>query len=644
MRKKFFKTLMALALSCSFISMSTACKPQEEITNPQEEKIEIFKDTATIFVENKTSDYVIVIPENATPTEKYAAKELNKYLKQATDVELSVVSDVDKRLDSEKKYISIGDTQIYKDSGMTVGYEELNRDGYKIKRYGNTVVINALKDVGVLYGVYGFLEGQFNMEAYAGDEVYIEKTDKSYIKDFDWVNAPDFEGRETDGRLATDPYTASLLKMRTGSMSAQHYGADKEFVPNSSESFRIVIDPDIYQESHPEWFEKTSIQLCLTADGIVEETAARGISMLEESPDATYFNMSQGDGNGYCTCDNCKKEIAQYKTSGYIIRFMNKVINIIEEWHQEKCPDRLIRYSTFAYAAGLQPPVYLKENGEYEPLDPSVVPHPELYVRLTTMYACRSHCIDDSTCPHNEEYYQIFEGWNAICDNFTVYDYCANYDYYLSFYNNTGTLQSLLQYYKSIGLVAAGFQNTTGNKIKSLGVLENYLLGKLMWNTDENVNDLISNFMTNYYKDAAPYMMEYFNLMKGHFYIADANRKGGVHQMIYNGAASYLGTAEVWTRPVLEKAMDYIEQAMAVAEENTDQGLREKLKNRILEESVCVRYMIARNYSSYYTIENTTYLDFIETFERDAKEVGVLATSEKGSLSDFMTQLRKELN
>lgn len=611
---------------------------------PEEEKAERFEDTSTVFVENKHSDYIIVIPENATPTDKYAANELNKYLKQATSVELAVETDVDKSFEATKKYISIGDTQIYQDSGMTVEYEELNRDGYKIKTYGNTVVINALQDVGVLYGVYGFLEGQFNWEAYAGDEIYIEKKDKSYVKNFDWVNAPDFEGRETDGRLAVEPYSASVLKFRTDSMSAKYYGPTADYVPNSSESFREVIDPHIYQESHPEWFEKTMIQLCLTADGIVEETAARGISMLEENPSATYFNMSQGDGNGYCTCDNCKAEIAKYKTSGYIVRFMNKVIAIMEEWHQQNCPDRLIRYSTFAYQAGLTPPVELNERGQYVPLDRSVIPHEKLYIRLTTMYACRSHRVDDASCSHNAEYYQVYEGWKSICKNFTIYDYCANYDYYLSFYNNTGTLQSNLQYYKDMGLVSVGYQNTTGNKIKSMGVLENYLLGKLMWNVDENVNDLISNFMTNYYKEAAPYMTKYFNFMKGYMALADANRKGGVHQMIFNGSCSYLGTAEVWTSPVLEQAKQYIDQAMAAAEKIEDISIRNKITNRILEESVCIRYMIARNYSSYYVVEGTTYLSFIESFESDAKKIGVSAVGERESLSDFMTKLRNKLN
>lgn len=649
MRKRFCKTLVTLILSCSLISMSTACNHSNSNEggmnpDPSEEKVERFKDTTTVFVENKNSDYVIVIPENATPTDEYAANELNKYLKQATDVELTVESDAGKSFDRTQKYISIGDTQIYDDCGMTLEYTELNRDGYKIKTYGNTVVINALYDVGVLYGVYGFLEGQFNWEAYAGDEIYIEKTDKSYIKDFDWVNAPDFEGRETDGRLASDPYTASVLKLRNGAMSAQYFGAEKEFVPNNSESFRTVIDPDIYQESHPEWFEKTKIQLCLTAAGIVEETAKRGIEMLTQNPSATYFNMSQGDGNGYCTCDVCKAEIAKYKTSGYIIRFMNKVIDIMEKWHEENCPDRLIRYSTFAYQAGLHPPVALNDQGKYVPVDDSVVPHPKLYIRLTTMYACRSHRVDDPNCSHNSEYYQIYEGWNEICNNFTIYDYCANYDYFLSFYNNTGTLQSNLQYYKSIGLVQAGYQNTTGGKIKSMGVLENYLLGKLMWNVDENVNDLIKNFMTNYYKDAAPYMIEYFNFMKGYFAIADANRKGGVHQMIYNGSCPYLGTAEVWTRPVLEKAMLYIDQAMDVADSIEDFSIRNKVKNRVLEESVCVRYMIARNYSSYYIIDGATYLNFIDSFENDAKKIGANAVGEKESLSDFMTKLRAKLN
>ena len=650
MRKKIIKKLWTIALAISLTFTFVSCQsPSEEssgVVNPPP-AVEKFKDTSTIFVENQKSDYDIIVAEDASEPELYAAKELKKYVKEATGVELAIVTDAGKDFDKNKKYISVGDTKIFDNSGMTVSYEELNRDGYKIKTFGNTVVINAFQDIGVIYGVYGFLTAQFNWEAYAGDEIYFEKTDKAYIKDFDFVDAPDFEGRETDGRLNTEPYTASLLKLRTASMSASNYGGghSAEWAPSSSESFRIVIDPDIYQEEHPEWFENTKIQLCLTAEGIVEETAKRGIELLEAKPNATYFNMSQGDGNGYCTCENCKAEIAKYKTSGYIIRFMNKVIEIIEEWHKTACPDRLIRYSTFAYAAGMYAPTEKNlETGVITPLDPSVVPHPKLYIRLTSMYVCHTHHIDDPNCPKNVEYYDTWESWNAICNNFTIYHYIANYDYYLSFFNSTGTIQSTLKYLKGLGCVQVGIQNTTGNKIKSMGVLENYLLGKLMWNTEENVNVLIENFMTNYYKEAAPYMTEYFNFMRGYFALADANRKGGVHQMIYNGAASYLGTAEVWTRPVLEKAQAYIEQAMEAAKQIDDFAIRQKVVNRVLEESVCVRYMVARNYASYYALDATNYLAFLDEFEKDAKEIGVNMTSEKQSLSQFMALVRAKLN
>ena len=647
MRKKIIKKLWAIALAVSLMFTFVSCKTPSEKPSVGNRPIEEFKDTSTVFIENQQSNYSIVVSENASEAEVYAASELQKYVREATGTTLTITTDAGKTFDKDKKYISVGDTTIFDNSGMTVSYEELNRDGYKIKTFGNTVVINAFQDIGVLYGVYGFLKAQFNWEAYAGDEIYFEKTDKAYIKDLDFVDAPDFEGRETDCRLGYDAYSASVLKMRTGAMSTSNYGGGHkaEWVPNPSESFRTVIDPDIYQEEHPEWFEKTKIQLCLTAEGIVEETAKRGIELLEDNPNATYFNMSQGDGNGYCDCANCAAEIALYNTSGYIIRFMNKVIDIMEKWHEETCPDRLIRYSTFAYAAGMYAPTSRnQETGEITPLDPSVVPHPKLYIRLTSMYVCHTHHIDDPTCPKNVDYYDTWESWNAICDNFTIYHYIANYDYYLSFFNSTGTLQNTLKYLKGLGCVQVGIQNTTGEKNKSMGVLENYLIGKLMWNLEEDVNALIENFMSNYYKEAAPYMMDYFNYMRGYLALADVNRAGGVHQMIYNGAASYLGTDEIWTRPVLEKAQAYIEQAMEAAEEIEDLAIRNKVVRRVLEESVCVRYMIARNYSLYYVMDAPTYLAFVDNFERDAKEIGVNMTAEKQSLSQFITSLREKLN
>ncbi len=53
----------------------------------------------------------------------------------------------------------------------------------------------------------------------------------------------------------------------------------------------------------------------------------------------------------------------------------------IESWRLENCPERELKYVTFAYSSGsINPPVNTV-NGEYQVIDESVRPHEKLYMR-----------------------------------------------------------------------------------------------------------------------------------------------------------------------------------------------------------------------------------------------------------------------
>ena len=121
-------------LTCLFISFITFCSAQNKIQ----------------LITNKSSDYVIVIPQDATAVEQKAAKVLQQYFQQISTYKLNITT---QEGDASSKQIIVGRT--YK-----INQQELagvDADGIFIKSINNTIILNGGGRKGVLYSVYSFL-------------------------------------------------------------------------------------------------------------------------------------------------------------------------------------------------------------------------------------------------------------------------------------------------------------------------------------------------------------------------------------------------------------------------------------------------------------------------------------------------------
>ncbi|MBQ4269977.1 MAG: hypothetical protein IJB97_10065, partial [Clostridia bacterium] len=144
---------------------STACK--DEKTYGEVGKEIEFVDSDVTLCENGTSAYKVVVPVDATVSVNWAANELVTYIERSTGVRLPIVSDVTvTAFNTAEKYISLGGTELFENSGVTVSETELTTDGYKIVRMDNTVFINGVTDWGTSFGVMEFLHHEIGYEPY----------------------------------------------------------------------------------------------------------------------------------------------------------------------------------------------------------------------------------------------------------------------------------------------------------------------------------------------------------------------------------------------------------------------------------------------------------------------------------------------
>lgn len=659
------KRIIALLL-CFALTFSTAfgCGNKPDTPAPAEE---VTKFTDTVMAQNGETDYKIVVPAAASDCVLYAASELKRYFTRSTGAQMEIVVDNGTALDENAKYVSLGDTTMA--GGLTVTKAEVNLDGYKIARRGNTILIKAYEDRGVMYGVYEFLHRGFGYECYAVDEIALDVKPTAYLPDLDFTDALSFEGRFLDGPLDYNQELQAKLRMKDMGLSSRYGGsATDEWMGMHCESFLHIVDyadyeayyaehyPDVAKEDYRyEWFSNASgsrLQWCLTNSVLLDVATENLKKIITEHPEGIYVNIAEEDMGVMCNCErtgesffglSCKDSRTKYGVSGTLIRFVNELIKRIEPWREQNYPDRDLKYVTFVYHQSINAPVKeQKENGKYVPIDETVVPHEKLYVRYAPIQRCYYHNLLDKTCSINKRYAENYEKWTDLTDRLMTWEYRTNYSAYYQFFDNFGTMQDeTIRYYED-GVVNMMLQYTTGSGLASMSDLNVYLNSKILWNVYADQEKLIDDFMNAFYKTGAPYVKEYLNLMRSHLAAVNVEQAGNFHMGMYSTDTPSYQTAKTWSRAVLEKALDLLGKASATYDEIEDAEQRERLKNRVLRESVCVRYIVLSNYESYYNIYSPDYDKAIDEWEADLKTLNASCHREGGSVGSFIDELRRK--
>ncbi len=661
--KRIIALLLCFALTFS-AAFGCGNKPEPDTPAPAEE---VTKFTDIVMAQNGETDYKIVVPAAASDCVLYAASELNRYFTRSTGAQMEIVVDNGAALDENAKYVSLGDTTMA--GGLTVTKAEVNLDGYKIARRGNTILIKAYEDRGVMYGVYEFLHRGFGYECYAVDEIALDVKPTAYLPDLDFTDAPSFEGRFLDGPLDYNQELQAKLRMKDMGLSSRYGGsATDEWMGMHCESFLHIVDyadyeayyaehyPDVAKENYRyEWFSNASgsrLQWCLTNSVLLDVATENLKKIIAEHPEGIYVNIAEEDMGVMCNCErtsesffglSCKDSRSKYGVSGTLIRFVNELIKRIEPWREQNYPERDLKYVTFVYHQSINAPVKeQKENGKYVPIDETVVPHEKLYVRYAPIQRCYYHNLLDKTCSINKRYAENYEKWTDLTDRLMTWEYRTNYSAYYQFFDNFGTMQDeTIRYYED-GVINMMLQYTTGSGLASMSDLNVYLNSKILWNVYADQEKLIDDFMDAFYKTGAPYVKEYLNLMRSHLAAVNVEQAGNFHMGMYSTDTPSYQTAKTWSRAVLEKALDLLGKASATYDEIEDAEQRERLKNRVLRESVCVRYIVLSNYESYYNIYSPDYDKAIDEWEADLKTLNASCHREGGGVGSFIDELRRK--
>lgn len=644
---KVISLILTVFLAFGMVACKSDTGPSEDTSN--QTSTSSFEDTDIVLCENGQSPYTIIVADDASVCESYAASELQLYLNKATSAKLNIVSERD-ALNISEKCISIGRTKRLEESGISVTETEVTRDGYKIYRDATNVYICGGKDTGTAFGVYEFLKHEIGFEAYANDEIYYATRPTLYLKDFKLVDIPDFTTRTMDGLMWEDKDTAFKYRflLETETSARYGYAASKDWLPGPHHTIKMIMPEEVYNNPakpetyHPEWYLANNesadgaiyCQTCYTDQLFIETFTENMIKAVEENPEARIVNIAQQDGRTWCPCATCQKEISLYRHSGYFIRFANKVVSAIEAWRLENYPSRYIEYAIFAYAATVAPPM----DDDKQLLDESCKPHPLLNVRFAFSGACYYHTLDDENCSINLGLMEQIKQWSTICENFFIWNYNAFYSQYLIPFPNFDSIQQTLQVYKQYGFNNHIFaQYCSGNSIASFGYLRAWLYSKLTWDVNADYELLIDEFFEHYYKAVAPEMRAVFELYRTYNKTRDDTSNHNWHAQI--GESETITNINRWPKNVVEKVDGYLSVALEKCKGLSSANERETLERRIREERFSILYLKLINYLDY-GYDSTKYDAFVKEFIAEAEALGVKRVHEHLTMEKFLDSLR----
>ena len=212
------------------------------------------------------------------------------------------------------------------------------------------------------------------------------------------------------------------------------------------------------------------------------------------------------------------------------------------------------------------------------------------------------------------------------------------------FFNNYGSLQEDYIASYEAGAVNYMAEYVTGSNLSTLMDLNVYLNSRLMWNVYEDVDYLINHFMDSYYKQGAQYMKDYLSLLRTHlaaYELELKEKQGELHCGMYRNDTPEYFKATTWPKKILDKANDLLSQASASYDNIADVDERNQMKQRILKESVCLRYIYFNNASAYYNIYSDSFQIMANQWLTDLETLDVSVISENESLSDFVSKFIK---
>jgi hypothetical protein len=533
----------------------------------QKKTKEIALPESIVLTENGTSLYRIVIPSYPTLHEQKAAAVLQDYLLQISNAALPIITSDKPR---SKYEILLGQNEHLSGLGTVVNLNELEADGFVILTDSLRLVIAGGNKKGTLYGVYSFLEKYLGCRMYSPDVKVIPTQEKITLGSIYDKQVPVIKFRDIHYSVTWDPLYSEWHKLdhdETGGKPA--WGTWVH-------TFHSLVPPDLYFETHPEYFslingQRIPTQLCLTNPEVLKITIQSLRKQIARNPEAYYWSVSQNDNRDYCRCENCQAiDNREGSPSGSMIYFVNQVA--------EEFPDHMI--STLAYEYSRKAPATLR-------------PHKNVNIMLCSIEAFRDKPIDTATDTVSTSLVRDVEEWGKIASDIIVWDYVIQFPNLVSPFPNLHVLQPNIQFFVKNG-VTAMFEQGNRDGGGEFAELRSYMIAKLLWDPDLNIDTLMNDFLYGYYGAGGTAIRKYIDEMREA--LISVNQPLRIFGSPNEAATSYL------TLPLIERYKQLFDEAELAVSDSAN------ILERVRTARMPLNFAIMEQAKKTYTGENGVFI------------------------------------
>ena len=455
-----------------------------------------------VLVRDGRTAFAIVREADAPASVQLAARELHDYLHKATGVDMPVVDQ------ARSPMICLGHGPAARAAGFSL--QGLPLEGLRIATRGGSIYIHGpdtpdgqytpLGGVsrGTLFGVYTFLERFVNVRwlipGPAGE--HVPKLSALVVPDVSMVDAPDFARRRIPYIHNAHPQVKRWsVRNKLGESIALSHG----------HNWRRPIPASLYQE-HPDYFAMHGgkrvppvgrYKLCTANPALIRAFADAAIAAFERSPTLRAFSLSPSDSAGWCECDRCTA-LDEVDPNGKpsltkrILTFYNEVAKLVGQ----RFPDRIL--CGYVYACYVFPPQ-----------DRSIRLAPNLFLVWAPSFDYGFTLFRPAL---RDQWDKALAGWTSMTQNIAYYDLCVNLSQEAGAPNPPG-VKILKHIFPR--LHKSGMKGLYVYGVSAWGHagLLNYLLAKLSWDAEADVDALVAEFCGRAYGKGAEEMQQIYRLL-----------------------------------------------------------------------------------------------------------------------------------
>ena len=462
-------------------------------------------------VEDGESDYYIAVPDSHGECIDTAAEELQTYIEKISGIKLAVASE--SALPEGADAVYLGETAL--SDAVDFDYSSIKEDGFLLYSDGENFIIRGEDDRGTLFGVYTFLEEYLGVRWFTPTLERVPENDDIVIdKALSRVIEPSFAVRRNDTIGTNEAYRARTRMNVSFHQNATKYGGTLTY--SLWDATLITLVPKSLFPEHPEYFamdengNRHTDHVCMTNPDVLELVVKNCREIMTNATNgARFIHIGQDDNINYCHCENCEALYEKYgAVSAPTLIFTNKLADILGP----EFPDY-----TFTF--------YAYNETDRPPTDSTLRCRPNVAPVLCGLHkACRSHSLLECGAQDGNEtlmnlygdnYPQIaedFKAWTEIADRTYIYDYTINFLFSAQFFSNFEYMQETMKYMHDIGITGYIYNCGDGHTA-AFNELRNYLLCKLQWDVNADVEYHMNDFMKEYYgEEAAPYIKEILDI------------------------------------------------------------------------------------------------------------------------------------